>query len=86
MPDSVYSHILLFLSGSTALGLVAHAVNTFPTPQNKYGAWFLGLIQFMVGQRVAAKNTFSGMDTMAVPVAKEAVAIAVTTLEKPKND
>lgn len=71
MPDSIYSHIIIFLSGSTAVGIVAHAVNTFPTPQNKYGSWLLGLVQYTVGQRVAAKNTFSGMDTVSMPAMKE---------------
>lgn len=63
-------HIVFFLSGSTAIGVVAHAVNTFPTPKNVYGQWFIGVIQFVVGQRVAAKNTLSGADTMITAVPK----------------
>jgi hypothetical protein len=61
-------HIEIFLAGSTALGLIAHAVNTFPTPSNKYGQWFLGLIKFAVGQRQSAMNAMRGQDTVVVPV------------------
>lgn len=63
-------HIVLLMSGATMLGIVAHAVNTFPTPKNPYGAWLLGVVQFTVGQRVVAKNTLQGKDTMAVGVEK----------------
>jgi hypothetical protein len=58
------------LAGASVVGLVAHAVNTFPTPDNAYGAWLLGVIQFAVGQRVASKNTLKGMDTVATGVTK----------------
>ena len=73
--DSIWNHagsvIITFLAGGTALSVVAHAVNTFPTPKNPYGAWLLGTIQYAVGQRVAAKNTLQGKDTMAVGVEKQ---------------
>lgn len=72
MGDSVLSnfweHASIFLAGSTALSLLAHAVNTFPTPSNPYGKWFLGVVQFFVGQRQAAKNTLQGSDSVSVPV------------------
>ena len=55
-----------FLSGATVMGLIAHAVNTFPTPSNKYGAWFLGNIQWFVGQRTIANNTKQGLQTEAI--------------------
>ena len=70
MHDTFLTHVLVFLSGSTALGIVGHAVNTFPTPSSKYAAWLLGVIQFTVGQRVAAKNTLQGLDTLATGVVK----------------
>lgn len=57
--------------GAAAVSIAAHAVNTFPTPVNKYGAWLLGVIQYAVGQRVVAKNTFQGMDTAAQGVIKQ---------------
>lgn len=60
--------ILDFLFGATGFGLIAHAVNTFPTPDNKYGKWLLGTIQFAVGQRTIANNTFQGLQTDAVGV------------------
>lgn len=62
-------HLSIFLAGSTALSLVAHAVNTFPTPSNAYGQWFLGIIKFAVGQRQSAMNAMRGDDTavFAVP-------------------
>ena len=65
-----WKHIEVFLAGSTALGIVAHAVNTFPTPTSKYGAWLLGLVQFIVGQRVSAKNTLNGADSVVTAVPK----------------
>lgn len=48
------------------MGLLGHAVNTFPTPDNKYGRWLLGVIQWGVGQRIAAGNTFQGKDSTIV--------------------
>jgi hypothetical protein len=56
--------------GATAIGIIAHAVNTFSTPINKHGSWLLGLIQYIVGQRVAAGNTFKGQDTQAIAIPK----------------
>lgn len=50
------------------MGLAGHAVNTFPTPENKYGQWLLGVIKFAVGQRISALNAFQGKDTMVVAV------------------
>ena len=56
------------LAGAAALGIAAHAVNTFPTPQNKYGAWLLGTIQYIVGQRIAAANTLKGEQSVVTAV------------------
>ena len=61
------------LAGATFIGIVAHAVNSFPTPNNPYGQWFLGVIKYAVGQRVSAVNAFAGLQTEAT---------AVTTLQK----
>lgn len=44
-------------TGATIVGLLGHAVNTFPVPNNIYGKWFLGTIQWFVGQRENASNT-----------------------------
>lgn len=66
-----FDHMLSALAGATVLGIVAHAVNTFPTPTNKYGAWALGVVQFAVGQRVAASNTFKGLQTAAQGITTE---------------
>lgn len=63
-----WEHVSIFLAGSTALGIVAHAVNTFPTPENKYGQWFLGCVKFAVGQRVSAAAAIKGSDTVTVEV------------------
>ena len=54
------THIFFFLSGSAALGIVSHAVNTFPTPKTAMGRWFLGVIQYAVGQRMQAYDTLNG--------------------------
>lgn len=61
-------HVVIFAVGGLVMGVVAHAVNTFPTPKNQYGAWLLGTVQFAVGQRAVAKNTVQGMQTVAVAV------------------
>lgn len=53
-------HVVMFLAGSTAAGLIGHAVNTFPVPNSPIGKWLLGVIQFAVGQRIQALQTRSG--------------------------
>lgn len=53
--------------------IIAHAVNTWPTPGNKYGQWALGLAKFTVGQRLSATNAFNGLQTEVT---------AVTTAQK----
>lgn len=65
-----YEQVILFLSGGTFISFVAHAVNTFPTPRNPYGVWLLGVIQWAVGQRVVAKNTLQGFDTITTAMEK----------------
>lgn len=70
--DALLNHWFThLLSGAAALSIVAHVVNTFPTPTNKYGAWLLGCIQYAVGQRVAANNTLQGLQTIASGVTTE---------------
>lgn len=59
LTNNLQEHIEIFLAGSTALGIVSHAVNTFPTPQSAFGKWLLGLVQFVVGQRVQASQTMT---------------------------
>ncbi len=73
------------LTGATLLSLAGHLVNTFPTPKNQYGQWFLGGIQYIVGQRIAAKNTMQGENTMAVsiPRAIKGTGDGVITVEAP---
>lgn len=58
-----WSHIVLFLSGATAMGIIGNAVNTFPTPKNVYGAWLLGVIKYAVGQRITGANAFKGLQS-----------------------
>jgi len=70
-------HLTLLVMGGAGLSALAHAVNTFPTPSNKYGSWFLGVIQYIVGQRVSAANTLQGLQT---------VASGVTTAQKAAID
>ena len=59
-----------FLYGMTLVAILAHAVNTFPTPKNVYGQWILGIIKFGVGQRISAMNAIRGNDTVTIPVAQ----------------
>lgn len=69
----IFEHWGDWLGGATVFGLIAHGVNTFPPPENKYGQWFLGLVQFGVGQRIAGKNTLQGLSSTitASPLLKE---------------
>lgn len=63
--------LVSMLSGSTATAFLAHLVQTFPTPDNKYGQWLLGGLQFLVGQRERAANTVSGNATVTLTGAKQ---------------
>lgn len=71
--DSLATHLIFFVSGATGLGIVAHAVNTFPQPKSEIGRWFLGVIQYAVGQRAKGLNTLNGHETMDVPLIKQEV-------------
>jgi len=61
-------HLTGLLTGGVAFGVIAHAVQTFPVPDNKYGAWLLGTIQYVVGQRERGLNTLAGSDTATAAV------------------
>jgi hypothetical protein len=67
-PVISWEHFITFFAGSTALGIVAHAVNTAPTPKNVWGQWVLGIIKYTVGQRISAINMMQGNSTMVVAV------------------
>jgi hypothetical protein len=54
------THVAIFLSGSTFIGILGHAVNTFPMPKSAIGRWFLGVIQYAVGQRMQSTFTLNG--------------------------
>lgn len=71
--QNVWEHVQIFLTGSTALAFVAHIVQTFPPPQNKYGQWALGSIQWLVGQRLRAANTMQGEGTITKQVPLDTV-------------
>lgn len=71
--QNAWEHVQIFLSGATVLGIVAHAVQSFPTPENKYAQWFLGVIQYVVGQRVRAMNTLQGEGTLTKQVPRDTV-------------
>ena len=62
------AHLIYFLSGSAVLGIVAHALATFPTPKNAYGQWVLGVLKYTVGQRISAMNSFNGMQSEVTAV------------------
>jgi hypothetical protein len=66
-----WAHAILFLSGSTAFAIIAHAVSTFPTPKNIYGQWLLGVVKFTVGQRISAANAFAGYQSEVAAVTDE---------------
>ena len=54
---NIWEHVSIFATGAAALGIVAHAVNTFPTPKSDIGKWILGTIQYIVGQRLQSVQT-----------------------------
>ncbi len=62
-----------YLSGGLAISALGHAVSTFPVPQNVYGRWLLGTIQFIVGQRIQATATKEGT-TLQQQVAAAVIA------------
>lgn len=66
-------HLEYLGGGATVFAIIAHAVNTFPTPDNKYGTWLLGILQFAVGQRIAGANTLKGQDTISAGVPRASV-------------
>ena|ERR1700688_3857471 len=68
MMNITWDQVSGFLSGATALGIVAHAVATFPTPKNQYGQWALGIVKYVVGQRVTAVNAFNGIQSEVTAV------------------
>lgn len=69
--QNIWEHLKIFAGGSFALGFVAHIVQTFPPPENKYGQWALGSIQWVVGQRLRAANTIAGEGTLTKQVPRE---------------
>jgi hypothetical protein len=75
-------------AGATMLGILAHAVNTAPTPQNAWGQWILGIVKYIVGQRVSAANAFAGFQTEATAVtnAQKAALACGSTMEVVKSD
>lgn len=65
----IFTHWGDWLGGAAALGIVAHAVNTFPTQGlNQYGLWILGMIKYVVGQRTSGANAMSGQGSVVVAV------------------
>lgn len=74
-----------FLYGMTLVGIVAHSVNTFPTPKNVYGQWLLGIIKFAVGQRISAMNAIRGNDTVTIPVAQGTGSTVQSAQSKSSN-
>lgn len=88
LDPETWKHVEMFFAGSTALGLIGHAVNSFPTPKNVYGQWLLGCVKFAVGQRQSAMNALRGDDTVVTPVPRgtgsgtgTAVKVETTTTE-----
>jgi hypothetical protein len=73
LAQNAWEHFQIFLSGATVLGIVAHAVQSFPTPENKYAQWLLGVIQYIVGQRIRAMNTLQGEGTVTKQVPRDTV-------------
>jgi hypothetical protein len=75
------------LPGITVFTVVAHAVNTFPTPKNVYFAWLLGVVKFTVGQRISAANSFAGLqsEVTAVTTEQKTALASGSTMQVVKN-
>lgn len=63
--------------------ILAHAVNTCPTPESKWLQWVLGTIKFGVGQRNSGMNAINGLQTevTAVTTAQKAALANGSTME-----
>lgn len=61
------------LTGATIFAGIAHLVQTFPTPNNKYAQWVLGGVQWFVGQRLRGSNTMQGEGTLTKQVPRDTV-------------
>lgn len=48
-----------FLGSATMMSFLGHAVSTFPKPASPIGRWVLGNLQWIVGQRNQAAETFA---------------------------
>ncbi len=83
----LWDHWQDVLTGATAVGIVAHAVNSFPTPSNVYGQWILGVIKYVVGQRVSGANAIAGFQTEATAVTtqQKIALMAGSTMEVVKT-
>ena len=46
----MFSHISIsnLLEGAFMWGLIGHGLRTFPTPENKYAKWVIGIAQYAV--------------------------------------
>jgi hypothetical protein len=70
--DWNWAHVLVsFCTGTVAFGVLAHAVNTFPVPDNEYARWLLGVLQYWIGQKERGGNTIKNQDTITVAVPKK---------------
>jgi hypothetical protein len=66
-----WDQLLGFLGGGVAMSVLAHAVDTFPVPNNAYARWVVGIFQFAVGQRSRSTNTFNNANTVTTAVPKK---------------
>ncbi len=73
---------MTFLGGGTAVLIVSHAVNTFPMPKSAIGRWFLGVIQFAVGQRLQGNYTLNGGGTAQAALDTAVAKVAANVADK----
>ena len=52
-------HIWSVLSGAAGYGAIAYALQTFPVPQNPYGRWALGVLNYIFANREKAAAHFA---------------------------
>lgn len=49
-------------AGAATYGVLAYAAQTFPTPQNAYARWAVGVLQFALSNREKALQAMSGKE------------------------
>jgi hypothetical protein len=58
-------HWQAVFTGAGVLAVASHAANTIPLPENKWGRWALGVLQFALANYGKGTAAFSPLDKRA---------------------